>query len=624
MTPGQSSARKSGFFWNYGVAAGAAVAAFVYLCFSFPFAGTVLNLLESRLFDFKMNITAVKSFNDFAKNVVVLKIDDESFSRLDMKWPWNRRIYARAVRALSAAGARVVAFDVFFSETSRQSEDPAQDAEFANAINESTVPVVLSYSLSDPLIGILAATKASRGFIENVFDDDSIVRRSRFFSGRTDGASWNMAVLREYLNLKTDSVEISGGRVRAAYTSVARSGGVSVMRDRRADFQLLEGRDILINYGIGTNYFFTLPFSSLITGEYDPDWFRGKIILIGATVRSLHDDFATPLMLRTGTTMPGVFIHAFSQATFLENAFIARAGLWANFFLTIASCVLLGVMIHEKTPLPAFFISIGIAAAYFIFSTAMFFLQIFIHTAAPQIALILTYVIMTSYKYLREEREKLFIKTIFKQYVTSEVVDELLRDPSKLALGGQKRTVTILFTDIRNFTRLSEQIAPEEAVELLNSYFEEMVQIIYRHEGTLDKYLGDGMMVIFGAPVEQPDSALRAVRCALEMQAVSIEFSRTRRTKGMVSIDGIGIGINTGDVVVGNIGSQKHKEYTIIGDAVNLASRIVSIALVNQVLVSESTFSALADRLEVKKKETVKLKGKSEPVDIYEIVKITG
>jgi len=622
---------------NNGLAAGVIVAALVYSCFWFPFVGTMLNLLESRLYDFKMNITAVRSFNDFAKNIVVLKIDDESFAKLDMKWPWNRRIYAKAVRSLSEAGARVIAFDVFFSETSRLTDDVAQDSVFANAVNESTVPVVLSYSPSDPLIKALADTKASLGFIENLFDDDSIVRRSRFFAKKDtnqsvelnaspaspDGNSWNFMVLKEFLGLQTGSVDIADSRLKASYTAISRSGGVTVMKDRKADFQLLDGRDILINYAVGSNYFFTLPFYKVITHEYDPDWFRGKIVLIGATVRSLHDDFATPLMLKTGNTMPGVFIHAFAQATFLENAFIFRAGLLANFLLTLAACVFLGMMIHEKTPITAFLISLGLAMAYFLFSTVMFFMQIFIHTATPQLSLIATYVIMTSYKYLREEREKQFIKTIFKQYVTSEVVEELLHDPSKLALGGQNRCVTILFTDIRNFTRLSEQISPEAAVELLNSYFDEMVQIIYRYEGTLDKYLGDGMMVIFGAPIEQPDSAMRAVKCALEMQRVSIEFSRLRREKSLPAIDGIGIGINTGAVVVGNIGSQKHKEYTIIGDNVNLASRIVSIALVNQVLVSENTFRIISDRVEVKKKETVKLKGKTEPVDIYEIVRTT-
>ncbi|HNY12737.1 MAG TPA: adenylate/guanylate cyclase domain-containing protein, partial [Candidatus Wallbacteria bacterium] len=336
----------------------------------------------------------------------------------------------------------------------------------------------------------------------------------------------------------------------------------------------------------------------------------------------LHDDFATPMMLKTKLTMPGVMIHALAQATFLENAFIYKVSNFFNFALTILLSVFLGAVIARKTPFKAFVTAVLLMLAHLLATGVLFYFQIAVHSVLPQLSMILTYVFMTSYKYLKEENEKQLIKSIFKQYVTAEVVDELLESPEKLALGGKKTKLTVLFLDIRNFTRLSEQLTPEAVVDLLNSFFEEMVAIVFKYDGTLDKYLGDGMMVIFGAPADRPDNARRAVECALEMQRASIEFSRRRRAANIYTIDGIGVGVNTGEVVVGNIGSQKHKEYTIIGDNVNLAARIVSIALVNQVLVSESTYLELASKLEVKKKETVKLKGKTEPVNVYEIVRI--
>ncbi len=615
--------------YKYGVIVGALVSAAFYIMLLMPFTGTILSIFEGRLYDAKMNFTALRNYQDYYRNIVILKIDDASFEKLDMKWPWNRRIYARALDVLSSAGAKVVAFDVFFSETSSRDQDAAQDSVLATAINQSTVPVVLAYSKNDRIIPVLAATAARSGFIENIFDADSIVRQSRLIyrtnSGGASGdfePSWNFMVLKEFLGLSTASVALFSDRMSAAYTSTTRNGGVVTMRDRRVDFQLSAGENIHINYGIGENHIRALSFHQIITGEFDPEWIRGKIVLIGATVRSLHDDFATPMMLKTRLTTPGVMIHALAQATFLENAFIYRIPDLLNFILTALASMFLGVVIVRKTPFKAFVTAVALMSAHLLATGVLFYFQIAAHSVLPQLSLILTYVLMTSYKYLKEESEKQLIKSIFKQYVTAEVVDELLENPEKLALGGKKMKLTVLFLDIRNFTRLSEQLEPEAVVDLLNSFFEEMVAIVFKYDGTLDKYLGDGMMVIFGAPADRPDNARRAVECALEMQKASIEFSRRRRADNIYTIDGIGVGVNTGEVVVGNIGSQKHKEYTIIGDNVNLAARIVSIALVNQVLISETTYQELADRLEVKKKETVKLKGKTEPVNVYEIIQI--
>ena len=617
---------------NYGVIIGSLVPIAIYLAFNLPFFGTLFNLLEQRFYDFKMNIGAIGTQADRSKSIAVIKIDDESFNAMDMKWPWNRRVYAKIIDELSRAGAKTIAFDIFFSESSKLTEDPLQDASFAAAINASTVPVILAYSKSDPLIDILKNTRAQSGFIENIFDSDSVVRRSRLLypiardktaAGKNSfEASWNFMALKNFLGFTDSDINFKNEKFLLNFTKYNKSGGVTTLEERSANIRLTGGSDFLINYATGPSCVRPISFHKIITGQYDPEWIKGKIALIGATVRSLHDDFSTPLMLKEKTTTPGVFIHAYAQATFMENAFIREVKFYFNFALSFFMCLFLGVTIFARSPLNAFLISITISLTHLFSSTFMFYLNYYMHSITPQIALFLTYVLMTSYKYIREEREKQLIKGIFKQYVTPEVVDELLRDPEKLSLGGQKRTVTILFADIRNFTRLSEQIEPETVVELLNEYFDSMLEIVYRHGGILDKYLGDGMMVIFGAPVPDPDSTIKAVRCALEMQKASIEFSRNRRIKNLPAIDGIGIGINTGDVVVGNIGSQKHKEYTIIGDNVNLTARIVSIALVHQVLISENTFNLLSDRLEVKKQETVKLKGKSNPVNIFEIINV--
>jgi adenylate cyclase len=216
-------------------------------------------------------------------------------------------------------------------------------------------------------------------------------------------------------------------------------------------------------------------------------------------------------------------------------------------------------------------------------------------------------------------REKEMIKRAFSRYVAREVVEEVLKNPSSLHLKGERREVTVLFCDVRGFTAMSERLAPERVVSLLNDFYTLMIDLTFRHDGTLDKFLGDGIMAIFGAPIAHPDHALRAVRAALDMQAGIEALSLTRVGQGKEPI-AVGIGIHAGEVVAGTVGTEDRMEYTVIGDNVNLASRLESNAKPGQILVSRRILDLVRDAVDARPLGALRIKGKGDEVDVYEVV----
>ena len=198
-------------------------------------------------------------------------------------------------------------------------------------------------------------------------------------------------------------------------------------------------------------------------------------------------------------------------------------------------------------------------------------------------------------------------------------MERILASPDQIHLGGENQEATILFSDIRGFTRMAEKMEPQKVVELLNEYFTEMTDLIFENGGTLDKYLGDGIMAVFGAPIARPDDALRSAKTATEMQRAMVRLNEDWQARGQPAMQA-GIGINTGPVTAGNIGSTKRMDYTVIGDAVNLASRLCAKAAGGQIVVSESSYRLLAGEMPARKLDPMLVKGKAAPVEVYEIV----
>ena len=215
-------------------------------------------------------------------------------------------------------------------------------------------------------------------------------------------------------------------------------------------------------------------------------------------------------------------------------------------------------------------------------------------------------------------RDKEFIKSTFERYVSKQLAEQILEKKDELRLGGEVREVTVLFSDIRRFTSLAEQLPPEQVVEILNDYFTRMIDIVNKHEGMVDKLMGDSVMALFGAPICLGDDPLRAIRCALEMQQAGDIFNREQEARDLPPLP-MGIGINTGPVVAGNIGSSTKMEYTVIGDEVNIAARMQGIAKPGEVLISDNTYRHVADAVRVTPLEPITFKGKNTVVAVYRV-----
>jgi adenylate cyclase len=240
--------------------------------------------------------------------------------------------------------------------------------------------------------------------------------------------------------------------------------------------------------------------------------------------------------------------------------------------------------------------------------------------ALPIVAVGLTYIGQLTWQYFVEGREKRQVKRLFSRYVPRDVYEQLLADPDRAALGGKRRRMTVLFSDVRGFTAMSEKATPEEVVSQLNEYFSRMVDVLFAHRGTLDKFVGDMVMGLFGAPLDDPDHAEHAVQAALAMTRALDDLNREWAASGRPTLD-IGIGISTGDMVAGNIGSQSIMSYTVIGDTVNLGARLESLnkQYGTRVIISDATRSALEGRYDIRPLGEVTVKGKSQPVAIYEV-----
>jgi adenylate cyclase len=259
-----------------------------------------------------------------------------------------------------------------------------------------------------------------------------------------------------------------------------------------------------------------------------------------------------------------------------------------------------------------------LALACFLFSS----FRLPVNTVYPVFLLLIIYFSTTMYHYLVEEREKRRIKATFQHYLAPTVVEEILKDPENLKLGGEEQELTILFSDLRNFTSISEKLSPRQIEQLLNEYLTIMTDVIFTQNGTLDKYMGDAIMAFFGAPLKQPDHYLKACLTAVAMQQELNMLQQKWKQRGLPALDS-GIGINTGPVVVGNMGSDVLFDYTVIGDNVNLASRLESLNKMygTNIIIGENTHDHVKDAFRFRELDLVKVKGKETAVKIYELLR---
>lgn len=569
--------------------------------------------LDRKLLDFHF---VARGGRESLAPIVIVGIDYESLQRVGHRWPWPRSLHARLLRELAAAGAGAVAFDILFLES-----DPPRDAELAAAAEAAGNVVwagafvraddhqrlrLLQYR---PPVQALQVPSSAFGYVDLLFDPDGYVRRVSPFSqfGPTVFRSFALEVAERFR--REPLLHLSAGGTRWPGPA-----GAPVPVDRNGS--------LLINFAGPPASFPMVSYIRALEGKIPRETFRGKIVLVGATSTDT-DRFFTPfysrLLPETSRPMAGVEIHANIVDMILHGRFLARAG-WAWHLLAFLVPGLAGGLLVGRrrswVTLGAFAGTVvgGLALSYLSFTT----LDLWLAVAGPTLSAPLIWGGLAFYGSRVERREKEFVRATLERYVSSAVVEEVIDRRVDLALGGKRQSVTILFSDVRGFTGLSERIPPETLVELLNQHFTAAGEIVLKHGGTLDKFIGDAVMAFWGAPAPREGHALLAVRAALEMQAAARELD-ARLQERLGERFQVGIGINTGDAVVGHIGSPKRLGYTVMGDPVNLAARVEAMTREQQaeILMTQFTYELVKFYVEAEPLGLVPVRGRKDPVAIY-------
>lgn len=352
----------------------------------------------------------------------------------------------------------------------------------------------------------------------------------------------------------------------------------------------------------------------------NPSEFNNKIVLVGANALGVEDVLETSISLNH----PGVDIQATILNNFLDNEYLIKFTNWQNITIIILLSIITFVIIRFLAFIPSLITLIGIAILYFIFCIICFKHNLIPYVITPLAVQLSTMIFGYSYRFILEGRNKEKIKNAMGKYLSQDIMKNVVQNIDDIKLGGKKANVTVLFADIRGFTSMSEKMTAEEVSVILNEYFSEIEPIITKYNGVINKFIGDAVMAIFGEPIQDINHPQNAVKCACEMLKKVDQLQDKWLFEGKPKIE-IGIGINTGEAFVGNIGSEKRLEYTVIGDMVNLASRIESYNKVykTNMLISSSTYSCVSDIVDVIKIGDVTIRGKAKKMDIYEVLRLS-
>lgn len=355
----------------------------------------------------------------------------------------------------------------------------------------------------------------------------------------------------------------------------------------------------------------------------NPAEFKDKIVVIGANVPAgtgLNDNKNTPVSVNH----PGADIQASVIDNILHNDFLKVVPDWINILLTLLGMIFVYCFIRIFNLLKAIFSVLGVIIIYFLFAAGCFYCKTVVSVLTPVVMFVLTIILAYTHKFVLENRSKEKVKSAMGKYMSEDVMKRVVMNIDNLGLGGKKATVTVLFSDIRGFTSMSEQMSAQQVSEILNEYFTAMEPIISKYNGIINKFIGDAIMAVFGEPIQDKNHAQNAVKCAYEMLEKVKELQKKWVKENKPKIE-IGIGINTGEVFVGNIGSINRMEYTVIGDTVNLASRLESYNKIykTKLLISPTTYEEVKSFTDVIKISDVQIRGKSHKMDIYEVLKVT-
>lgn len=596
--------------------------------------------------------------------VSVVTIDPPSLEQVG-QWPWPRTVLAQMVQRLTTAGAAAVVFDIVFPEPDRTSPRqlfrpwlnqpavraladalPDNDDAFAQAIgagrvvvghvlvhNETTArpadkagfasagdnPLLFLHRFNgaETTLAKIEAAAAGNGALNYIPDDDAVVRRVPMLLALHDTMvpSLPAEALRVATGAPSYLVRSSGSNsgtrfdVKSGIESVV-IGGVAITTDPRGE--------IILHYALTAPERY-ISARRILDASADPHLIAGHIVLIGATAPGLQDVRYSPL----NVAMPGIEIHAQTLEQMIQGSYLIRP-YWAiaveRLFLVGITVVLILLIPRLGAVWAAVVGGLAVAAATSGAAFAFVHERLVLDPFTPSLTALLVYIVCSMLRHRQTEHEKRWISDAFSTYVSPNVARHLIAQPDQLSLGGERRECTFLFTDLADFTGLVERTDPADLSALLNQYLDGMTQIVFKHDGTLDKFVGDALVAMFSAPVVQPDHAQRAVASAREMDAFAQAYAAAQRQKG-VTFGVTRIGVNTGSAIVGNFGSSAVFDYTAFGEAVNVAARLESVnkQLGSRVCIAGSTVAACPD-FTGRPVGTLVLKGTSRGVAAFEPV----
>jgi len=600
--------------------------------------------LEFMLLDIRFELRSHSRWgptHEDCSDIVIVSVDDqESLNTLKRPYPLPRSYMAKLIRNLKRAGAKLIVADVEFTEPT----DAREDLELARAVREAGNVVLAAklevyrkeYKHSEystlllPIPEILEGT-AGWGLVNRCEDPDGVIRSYFLWLRGGKKILHSLAVvavrkLREIEGLSSE-VEDLGKHFRI---------GDILVPKRKAN-------TMLINYAGPAGTFAIYPVYAILDDstfsmpDPDEDWdtyydylrmgiFKDKLVLLGSTLKERHDLFPTPFHIATKTLMPGVEIHANAIRSILQRDFIRCLGYPYNWFLIIGLGIVTSLLTFRLRPLMGLVPTVVLMLVITLVCFMWFFKYNFwIEQLRPSMAVAFSYIGSVVQQYMEERRRRQMIRGIFSRYVPESVVDVLIGNPELLRLGGEERELSVLFSDVEGFTTVSERLQPLELANLLNEYLTPMTDVIFKHGGIIDKYEGDAIMAEFGAPVYYPDHAKRACLSAIEMQERLEELRGKWRSEGRPELKAR-IGINTGRMTVGNMGSDIIFDYTVIGDSVNLASRLEGANKIygTRIMISEFTYEQAKDYIVARELDWIRVKGKLEPVRVYEVLGRAG
>ncbi len=606
------------------------------------------------------SLVKITSPNKTSKDIVIVAIDDSSINKIG-RWPWKRTYYTDIFEYLeNIAGAKTIAFDsVLVSYGNKQDDNEffkrfsglksvipgiffSKDrAHFLNK-NEDELHRVFSgkfsvevkdnrssrlieaseYASSSFSLKEVMGSVEKMGSVLSHPDKDGIIRKAEhlFYYKDKYYPSLALAVFKQLntdaeFTLQDEFITItSEGKTFSAPMYSGNDGSFSYIRwykpkDKAYPYRTISAWKVIQSY------------KNIKQGEkplLDESVFKDKIIVLGATSTAIKDIKSTPLKF----DYPGVYIQATVIDNVLNNEFITRPSKLYE-VLILLSIVIAGFWAIFSLPPIYSSVSLTFLAVGYLY-ICLFFLypKSFAPDAVTPIVFIACIMLIGyGYKYFIEDARKQKTRNLFAKYVSKDIMEEILRDPDKIKLDGKRADISILFVDIRNFTHISEILDPEKVGELLNEYFSELIPIIFKYKGTVNKFIGDAVMVIFGAPVENPDHPQNAVKCALEI----LKKVNDLRIKWVLEDEKpdieIGIGISSGEAFVGNVGSEERFEYSAIGSTVNIANRLETFNKLykTSILISGETYERVNDMVIADEIDSVQVTQNSEPIKIFEL-----